>query len=275
MEGFGAAVLADDYRQQQAELSQEFSHFGSDFKPIDPACYAPGGAPGCEFGGFGGADAEMIEDIRTDFDEAMTKGAKGAHAWATRPSKVKEVAGNDFRAVVANVSDKHDVTQAFVKDYVPSLEAWQLFYEQTVKRTLRKKGWSSQELADQGFGRMGVPAGMQLPGSWGVPDASMVRPGETPAGWDPNLFRGFGAVDKGALRRERAGLIDAYRELAILLRKATDKYHQHPGAFTKARVRAVGNRRNQVWKGIIKIQKKLGNKGLPFVAPVAHPWWNQ
>jgi len=51
---------------------------------------------------------------------------------------------------------------------------------------------SPHQLALRGFGRMGVPAGMQLPPSWGVPDASMVKPGETPEGWDPNLFPQFG-----------------------------------------------------------------------------------
>ena len=125
------------------------------------------------------------------------------------------------------------------------------------------------------FGRMGVPAGMQLPGSWGVPHASMVRPGETPEGWDPNLFRGFGGLSKPTLRRQRAEFIDEYRALQTQLRHATDKYHAELTSKALKVVRRVGNKRNRVWKKIMRIQDQLGNKGLPFVAPVADPWWNE
>ena len=52
MNRVGASAL----RNETAEMSQYFSQFGgvnvgSDFKTVDPECYAPGGAPGCDFGG--------------------------------------------------------------------------------------------------------------------------------------------------------------------------------------------------------------------------------
>ena len=55
-----------------------------------------------------------------------------------------------------------------------------------------------EAMARSAFGR--IPAGLNLPPQWGVPPAGMVRPGEVPEGWDPNLFGcatcegGFGAL---------------------------------------------------------------------------------
>ncbi len=50
-----------------------------------------------------------------------------------------------------------------------------------------------------------------LPPSWGVPHPSMVRPGETPPGWDPNVFRnGLGAL--GGTQYDAAHITDAAHE---------------------------------------------------------------
>ena len=111
MNRVGASAL----RNETAELSQYFSQFGgvnvgSDFETVDPQCYAPGGAPGCDFG-----EDEYEDDEWDDEDE---------------------------------------------------------FGE------------------EEEFALTKIPAGIQLPPSWGVPDPSMVRPGETPEGWDSNLFLG-------------------------------------------------------------------------------------
>jgi hypothetical protein len=253
MEGFGAAVLADDYREQTAELSQEFAEFGSDFKPIDPACYAPGGAPGCEFG-------------------AATLKSKG---WGRLQDGWKK----DIGKYVVTIGDPRYYDCCNYQIYNKKsgrlkAQGWTTINPTEAARLAHRRILNAE--SQGGFGRMGVPAGMQLPPSWGVPDASMVRPGETPAGWDANLFRGFGGrFDKAALRKQREDFKTIYRDADIDLRKATDRYHANPTLSALTQVRKFGNRRNKAWKKMMKIQDQLGNKGLPFVAPVADPWWNQ
>ena len=309
-EGFAAtATKAAHAAQRNFDRHLAALSFGSDFKTIDPACYAPGGAPGCEFGAttYGNMTPAELRATRDRFKRqrrftkerwskkikalqakvppkptfpprgARKSSKKGQRAtkgqWMRWMKAVRAVTRARFSAYVA---DRKKV------DKINAVE-WELGTAYTemprsphggMKKhgkyhRRRRRGYSK-------FGRMGVPAGMQLPGSWGVPDASMVRPGETPEGWDPNLFRGFGGrFDKAALRKQREDFKTIYRGADIDLRKATDLYHANPTLSALTQVRKFGNRRNKAWKKIMKIQDQLGNKGLPFVAPVADPWWNQ
>ena len=408
-EGFAAtATKAAHAAQRNFDRHLAALSFGSDFKTIDPACYAPGGAPGCEFGAttYGNMTPAELRATRDRFKRqrrftkerwskkikalqakvppkptfpprgARKSSKKGQRAtkgqWMRWMKAVRAVTRARFSAYVADrkkvdkinavewelgtaytemprsphggmkkhgkyhrrlrrgyskfgaatlksmgwkkrlpqvpprKSDKWVVGQytkkvgqratAFVKP--PSLtqtgRGWKWEIRQRRIAAHRNQpviiasGYAStptQAAQDADhfvattstyFGRMGVPAGMQLPGSWGVPDASMVRPGETPEGWDPNLFRGFGGrFDKAALRKQREDFKTIYRGADIDLRKATDLYHANPTLSALTQVRKFGNRRNKAWKKIMKIQDQLGNKGLPFVAPVADPWWNQ
>ena len=211
-------------RNETAELSQYFSQFGSDFETVDPECYAPGGAPGCDFGGMDKKDFYQAgyQAYKRNLPNETRKG-KALGGWQGKAWRNGWMDALEFGPVNLDEEDLHQKT---VKTYsikgkkVRVVLNWRgntpsgdpdRFYDvvDASGQTLNLgEPWHDNDegpptrsevewLVKHGgteFGLTKIPAGMKLPPSWGVPDASMVKRGETPEGWDPNLFSQFGEL---------------------------------------------------------------------------------
>ena len=204
--------------REPVDYTWDLERIGSDFKPIEAACYAPGGAPGCEFGG-------------ADKDAFFNMGKMAYQSVGKKPSKVR--LGDLWNALQNSGLDEgswqHD---AFKHGFqYASAEALDDDDEMETIERIMSSSFGSQF--------------------------------------------GVSSTGRRILIGRRRALEDRYRRLQVNLRHATDRYHASPGPLALNGVRAVGNARNAVWKQIMKIQGELGNKGLPFVAPVANPWWNK
>jgi hypothetical protein len=185
MNRVGASAL----REETAELSQYFSQFGgvqfgSDFETVDPQCYAPGGAPGCDFG-----EDEYEED---EYEDDFGARQKGVGRWTVEDERkwggtiswdsprVNRYGTSVSYTIEHDASNNHFLVYRDHK-YLGDTES----LGEAKARAKADLNYRTPE-----FGLTKIPAGIQLPPSWGVPDPSMVRPGETPEGWDSNLFLG-------------------------------------------------------------------------------------